>query len=510
MNFSPYVMLALLSLGVSLGLTVYIFLTPKKALYEYHFLAMSICVSSRALFSLLALFEEKYSIVWNLLKFVSIYPLAPLFFMFTLNYAYPNKKRRPLFYVNVFLIPAAAVLLTFTNKYHNWFFYGIDVFSKDFIYYGENRYSPLFYIYLFYSYALVLFSSFVIYFKIKKTYKTYWAPYLILIFSSVFSMVINIFSIYSIYHDSNAIDYTLIIVVIAQYVLFNSILRSENYDLFSMAKDVLFENMSSIALVLDLDGIVLQINNQGKQKFSKLNISPIGIHYDTLVKEWFKTNSGEILDDESGLVICVQDENKKVYYQVIETSISDKKGQRFGTIVEFQNITKHYELYKRLKKISVTDELTGVYNRRFLRSVLDKFDKEEYLPLSVIYGDVNSLKNANDTMGHDWGDKILKEIADILQKNLPTENSFVFRVGGDEFVTLIANSDEDLAQKYINCVYENCRDLSGNSLYNLSISLGYGIKRDVNQSIDEVFSFADRKMYAKKNKEKSFDISPTS
>lgn len=109
---------------------------------------------------------------------------------------------------------------------------------------------------------------------------------------------------------------------------------------------------------------------------------------------------------------------------------------------------------KRLKKIAMLDELTGLRNMNFIRAEVKRIaalkergyvmkrDTEKLKPeyVSIVFIDVDQLKHINDTFGHTIGDMVLKHIADILRKNT-RKGEVAVRFHGDEFAVLFLTND---------------------------------------------------------------------
>jgi len=119
-----------------------------------------------------------------------------------------------------------------------------------------------------------------------------------------------------------------------------------------------------------------------------------------------------------------------------------------ATLGEFLNMT-------------VIDQLTGIYNRRFLNGNLKKLIKSLSRfdgKLSVLMIDIDFFKKYNDNYGHDMGDKCLQTVANILAECITREEDFVARYGGEEFVVVLPNTDEDgaflIAEKMRKKIYE--------------------------------------------------------
>jgi diguanylate cyclase (GGDEF)-like protein/PAS domain S-box-containing protein len=95
------------------------------------------------------------------------------------------------------------------------------------------------------------------------------------------------------------------------------------------------------------------------------------------------------------------------------------------------------------------DFLTGLYNRRFLEQEKDRMAREEYLPLSVMIGDINGVKLVNDAFGHAEGDILIQETAKIIRECC-RESDIAARTGGDEFLILMPNTDTETANRIMN------------------------------------------------------------
>ena len=102
-----------------------------------------------------------------------------------------------------------------------------------------------------------------------------------------------------------------------------------------------------------------------------------------------------------------------------------------------------------LRKMVMTDELTGCRNRRFFDEVIVrelKRHKRYDLPLSMLFVDVDRFKAINDTFGHEAGDHVLREVASFLTRNI-READYVFRWGGDEFLVLISCEEAEARRR---------------------------------------------------------------
>ena len=166
------------------------------------------------------------------------------------------------------------------------------------------------------------------------------------------------------------------------------------------------------------------------------------------------------------------------------------------------------EANRKLSVESVTDQLTGIYNRRGFISESEKLlsgKKENSCSGAVLYADLDCLKVINDTFGHKEGDFAIRKASEILCSSL-RKSDVVGRVGGDEFVAFVMDIDE----KKIKTVCRRIQELAAsfNNIsdkpYNIGISTGlYLFNTADGESIDQLMSGADRDLYNnKKNKHK--------
>jgi two-component system cell cycle response regulator len=192
----------------------------------------------------------------------------------------------------------------------------------------------------------------------------------------------------------------------------------------------------------------------------------------------------------------------------IEAGASDFIKKPF-TLNELVLRIQHVELQKKVRTMAVTDELTGLYNRRGFFSLVEqllKLCKREKKGIFMLYTDVDSLKKINDTFGHKEGDMALIDIANILRKNY-RESDIIARIGGDEFVVITVGTTKESAEIATSRLKKNLEihNAEANRSYKLSLSFGLAYHDPENPcSIDELLVQGDKLMYEqKRHKQKS-------
>ncbi len=186
-----------------------------------------------------------------------------------------------------------------------------------------------------------------------------------------------------------------------------------------------------------------------------------------------------------------------------------KRNDELGTIANIFNqmadrmneLVNHLEdnvqeRTSQIQYLSRHDTLTGLLNRHSFEDTLKKYDTKAYLPISIIFADVNGLKMINDVFGHSSGDMLIKKIADILKKSCRSEDA-VARVGGDEFIILLPNTEE----KEVIMVVERIKaGLSGEKVNDIqcSIAIGYDTKTSAYEDVEKIIGNAENEMYQDK------------
>ncbi|MFK5947527.1 MAG: PfkB family carbohydrate kinase [Methylococcales bacterium] len=141
------------------------------------------------------------------------------------------------------------------------------------------------------------------------------------------------------------------------------------------------------------------------------------------------------------------------------------------------------------------DELTGAYNRHGLESVYSSFTEQDMVYILII--DIDHFKDVNDTFGHDVGDIILKETANIVTSTLREQDVFA-RWGGEEFICLIRADSIDGASRLSQRIRENV-ELNTFSAIDRKITISGGISKiDINRTLSEGVAISDKLLYEAK------------
>ncbi len=159
------------------------------------------------------------------------------------------------------------------------------------------------------------------------------------------------------------------------------------------------------------------------------------------------------------------------------------------------------------EQCAIIDELTGLFNRRYLDDLLDnevsRAERVEGVPLSLIISDVDYFKEFNDTYGHKAGDECLQKIADALRSQAKRSSDCVARYGGEEFVIVLPRTELQAAIAIAEAARRAIVDMkipheSSSVLPVVSMSFGVACTNNIDRQ-DNLFEIADRYLYLAKN-----------
>ncbi|RXJ90248.1 hypothetical protein CRV01_03565 [Arcobacter sp. CECT 8983] len=180
----------------------------------------------------------------------------------------------------------------------------------------------------------------------------------------------------------------------------------------------------------------------------------------------------------------IYENNKKIGYTAIKHDITDKK---------------------RIEEISITDELTKLFNRRYFNKKIEdgiKIAKQKNKLFSLFMLDIDYFKDYNDTYGHQQGDETLFKISNSLREYFNKLDSHTFRLGGEEFAVLLFPKNKDEALNYANEFKENIKKLNikhntSKSASVVTISCGIAFLEEDMKS-KELYINADKALYKAK------------
>lgn len=270
-------------------------------------------------------------------------------------------------------------------------------------------------------------------------------------------------------------------------------------DLSTERLSTLLNYTKDIVLFVGIDGGIIDANQAALEKYGyskeellSLNIFHLCRNDDRkLIQEQLRASDAKGISFET-LHYCKNGSS----FPVEIHSIGATLGRERIWMSIIHDITERKQAESIQRKLNFTDSLTGLPNRRYLEENLNTFANTDYLPISVVIGDMNGLKLINDAFGHKTGDQLLKEMARLLLKSCSPED-LVIRWGGDEFLLFLPNTNAKAVERLCDKIKQQCQQTSLAPI-SPSIALGYAIKETIAQDILEVFKLAENRMYRNK------------
>lgn len=232
-----------------------------------------------------------------------------------------------------------------------------------------------------------------------------------------------------------------------------------------------------------------------------------------------------VLPDIDGITLCTQIKQQELTKQIpvlfisAISNIKDKLQAFHAGCVDYitkpfiplellARINVHIEILHSLKLLenrAVTDELTGLFNRRFAYETLAKnieIAKRNQENFVVCYIDIDNLKIINDTYGHAEGDILIKTVVESFKKVVRLSD-YLFRIGGDEFLLVLPKAKIENSHKLVKRLR---KELNHKKIQGIPIDFSYGFSEyhpNDNLTPEELVKIADFRMYQIKIRKKA-------
>ena len=273
------------------------------------------------------------------------------------------------------------------------------------------------------------------------------------------------------------------------------------------------EQSSSIILITDKEGQIEYVNPQFEE-VTGYNLSEVKGENPRILKSgqvseeeyqklWDKISSGQEWRGE----FYNQKKNGEYYWELASIApIHNSNDQITGFVKTAEDISMRKEKEAKIKYINYHDALTNLYNRKYYEKKLEELDSKKNLPLSLVIGDLNGLKLVNDVFGHEAGDDLLKETAQILKESVRSED-IIARWGGDEFGIILPQTGRQEAKEIINRIKSKCSQSQFKPLPPF-VALGTATKIDKQQNLQKIFKKSEDRMYQDKQQQKDDSDNP--
>lgn len=178
-------------------------------------------------------------------------------------------------------------------------------------------------------------------------------------------------------------------------------------------------------------------------------------------------------------------------------------GRTIAVTIVSKDINELKQMEEKLRALSLTDELTGIYNRRGFFTLVEqllKLARRQKKGVFMLYADLDDLKGINDTWGHHEGDLALIDAANLFKATF-RESDIIARIGGDEFVVIPVGSTGDNIEMITARFQKNVEEHNSQSARNFNLSVSFGISYydpESPSSIDKLLLQGEKLMYEQK------------
>ena len=287
----------------------------------------------------------------------------------------------------------------------------------------------------------------------------------------------------------------LVMQLFCMYQAYKGFFRASASNVITTSRQFIYNNFGMQIIILSRKGRILEWNNP-KDNYLIKAVPPRYLQlYTDYLAQVIEAGKGVISPHDENILTLHLGGNEHVI-QIQKHSVTQDK-KKYGELIEIAEVTNIYEVLHQMEEISLTDQMTGLRNRNAYIRKAQEVMQAEHMPLLIIIGDVNNLKKINDTLGHVIGDKMLSDIAVVIREYAP-ENAFLARIGGDEFVALIMNANEDVAEAFSKNIEERLSQINDDEYGVPSISMGWAVVHSPTEDYNTVFEEADSWMYKRK------------
>lgn len=269
----------------------------------------------------------------------------------------------------------------------------------------------------------------------------------------------------------------------------------------------IIEQVDDSVMVTDKDGVINYVNpaftqHTGYSEEDVLKKHPrvikSGVHDELFYKDlWETISSGKAFN---AIVTNAKKDGGVFYENKTITPLLNDSGQITGYVSTGKDVTQETLFNQKVSELAATDKLTGLFNRhKFeeLYSLEEERAKRDYQALSMILVDIDLFKSVNDKFGHDMGDCVLIEVAQLLKNN--TRNiDILARWGGEEFLILCPGTDIKNVYNLAEKLRREIEQYSFSEVGNVTISLGVG-SYSSDLSFKEFFKLVDDRLYFAKS-----------
>jgi diguanylate cyclase (GGDEF)-like protein len=300
------------------------------------------------------------------------------------------------------------------------------------------------------------------------------------------------------------VNFTPFAMIIAIALFYVNIMRYDLFDIVPMAYSMTLDYIRDAFVLVNLDMKYMGSNRAARRLFPEMESLRRGASV-SQIANWPEVllHISDYSEDLGARFIQADETGEDRYFSAqIDAIFATKKQRLLGWIILIQDITNSINMMKKLEQAAYTDGLTGLYNRRhFMELAAMQFErvKRSNGSCHAMMMDLDFFKNINDTHGHLAGDAVLRNVSACI-KEIVRSYDLVTRYGGEEFVVMITDSDENTALRLaerIRAHVEGNPSRYEDQILPITFSIGVASGEEAD-SFETLLRYADDAMYAAK------------
>jgi len=467
-----------------------------------------------------AALDRSTKIAWSVVAYPGIESAPVLYLLFVLRWTRQDGWMTRARIALLLLVPLVSVGMAATNKWHHLLWSSvrlIDAWGVSAVY----EHGPWFWVEAAYAYSLIGVGLVALVGAVYR-YPEVHATRLRLVIVGSLAPIVGSFLYVAGLDASVHADLSSIAFAITGLIAVWAVLRSRLLDVVPVAWPTLVDSLADAVLVLDPERRIAAFNLAatrllGTRRDSVGQAIDAVLHqFPELVAACQRTDDREAEipmgpgpSGPQGLEPSAIPAQAARWFTVRVTAIGDERGRDAGSLVVLRDVTERRHMVETIRTLSLTDELTGLLNRRGFTTLAEQQLRTSIRTrnrLWLLFADLDGLKDINDRLGHEAGDRALCEIAQLLRTGSFRDADLVARLGGDEFAILateISRTDGDTIVRRVEDAVRRANEAPGRE-FALSLSAGVALfDPERPQTLDELIGEADRRMYQAKNSERT-------
>ncbi|GGN94396.1 histidine kinase N-terminal 7TM domain-containing diguanylate cyclase [Saccharibacillus kuerlensis] len=432
-----YVILILLGGALSLFLALYALIRFRSAPGGGYYILAALMVSILSFGYALELTSPDLEQIkfWIGIEYFAL-PFLPVFtLLMCLEYVGMSLgpwKRRALY-----VIPALTFVLQHTNELHHLYYTSIELQpGLGFLVVDLER-GPWYTVHTIYLYGCLILSMALLLMRMRQVRNRFRLQILAMTAGLLIPVVGNLYYLAGL--SPYGLDLGPVFISISFVFHSMALFRYQMFNVVPIARESVFESMGDGVLVLNEQNVLVDYNRAVLRFIPELTKRSIGRKVEAAMVPYPEIAKCIIAGNECDLKL---DRADLEYAHVRFSPINGRSSRCSGRIVTFVDITDRILLEQELKRLASTDGLTGLFNKNALIEHSKQALQEQTQcgsGISVIMFDVDHFKRVNDTFGHEAGDRVLSEVADVIRRELD-EKAIAGRYGGDEFVLCLPDT----------------------------------------------------------------------